>query len=104
GAYAARWVAKNLVAAGLATRCEIQVAYAIGVAQPVSILIETFGTERVPVAQSEALVDEYFDLSPIGIISALQLRRPIYRQVAGSGPFGLSDLHPPWEQTGLAAE
>ena len=104
GAYAARWVAKNLVAAGLATRCEIQVAYAIGVAQPVSILIETFGTERVPVAQIEALVDEYFDLSPIGIISALQLRRPIYRQVAAFGHFGRSDLDLPWEKTELAAE
>jgi S-adenosylmethionine synthetase len=104
GAYAARWVAKNLVAAGLATRCEIQVAYAIGVAQPVSILIETFGTERVPVAQIEALVDEYFDLSPIGIISALQLRRPIYRQVAAFGHFGRSDLDLPWEKTDLAAE
>ena len=103
-AYAARWVAKNLVAAGLATRCEIQVAYAIGVAQPVSILIETFGTERVPVAQIEALVDEYFDLSPIGIISALQLRRPIYRQVAAFGHFGRSDLDLPWEKTDLAAE
>ena len=73
-------------------------------AQPVSILIETFGTERVPVAQIEALVDEYFDLSPIGIISALQLRRPIYRQVAAFGHFGRSDLDLPWEKTDLAAE
>jgi S-adenosylmethionine synthetase len=103
-AYAARWVAKNLVAAGLATRCEIQLAYAIGVAHPVSVMIETFGTERVPVPQIEALVDEYFDLSPIGIISALQLRRPIYRQVAAFGHFGRSDLDLPWEQTEVAAE
>jgi S-adenosylmethionine synthetase len=104
GAYAARWVAKNVVAAGLASRCEIQVAYAIGVAQPVSILVETFGTERVPRHQIEALIDEYFDLSPVGIISALQLRRPIYRQVAAFGHFGRDDLDLPWEQTGLAAE
>jgi len=103
-AYAARWVAKNLVAAGLATRCEIQLAYAIGVAHPVSVMIETFGTERVPVPQIEALVDEYFDLSPIGIIIALQLRRPIYRQVAAFGHFGRSDLDLPWEKTEIAAE
>ncbi|MGD1054300.1 MAG: methionine adenosyltransferase [Candidatus Dormibacteria bacterium] len=103
-AYAARWVAKNIVAAGLAAKCEIQVAYAIGVAKPVSVMIEAFGTERVPQSQIEALVDEYFDLSPVGIISALQLRRPIYRQVAAFGHFGRSDLSLPWEQTGLAAE
>jgi S-adenosylmethionine synthetase len=103
-AYAARWVAKNIVAAGLAPKCEIQVAYAIGVAKPVSVMIEAFGTERVPLSQIEALVDEYFDLSPVGIISALQLRRPIYRQVAAFGHFGRSDLNLPWEQTGLAAE
>jgi S-adenosylmethionine synthetase len=103
-AYAARWVAKNIVAAGLAAKCEIQVAYAIGVAKPVSVMIEAFGTERVPLSQIEALVDEYFDLSPVGIISALQLRRPIYRQVAAFGHFGRSDLNLPWEQTGLAAE
>jgi S-adenosylmethionine synthetase len=103
-AYAARWVAKNLVAAGLAAKCEIQVAYAIGVAKPVSVMIEAFGTERVPLHQIEALVDEYFDLSPVGIISALQLRRPIYRQVAAFGHFGRSDLNLPWEQTEVAAE
>jgi S-adenosylmethionine synthetase len=97
-------VAKNIVAAGLAPKCEIQVAYAIGVAKPVSVMIEAFGTERVPLSQIEALVDEYFDLSPVGIISALQLRRPIYRQVAAFGHFGRSDLNLPWEQTGLAAE
>ncbi len=103
-AYAARWVAKNLVAAGLATKLEIQLAYAIGVARPVSVMIEAFGTERVPLAQIEALVDEYFDLSPVGIISALQLRRPIYRQVAAFGHFGRSDLNLPWEETGRAKE
>jgi S-adenosylmethionine synthetase len=104
GAYAARWVAKNVVAAGLAARCEIQVAYAIGVAQPVSVLVETFGTERVARPHIEALIDEYFDLSPVGIISALQLRRPIYRQVAAFGHFGRSDLNLPWEQTDVATE
>ncbi len=104
GAYAARWVAKNVVAAGLAARCEIQVAYAIGVPQPVSVLVETFGTERVPLPQIEALIDEYFDLSPVGIISALQLRRPIYRQVAAFGHFGRDDLNLPWEQTAVAEE
>jgi S-adenosylmethionine synthetase len=104
GSYAARWVAKHVVASGAASRCEIQVAYAIGVAKPVSVLIEAFGTERVPLHQIEALVDEYFDLSPVGIISALQLRRPIYRQIAAFGHFGRSDLDLPWEQTEVAAE
>jgi S-adenosylmethionine synthetase len=103
-AYAARWVAKNLVAAGLAAKLEIQVAYAIGVVKPVSVLIETFGTERVPTDQIQAMVDEYFDLSPVGIISALQLRRPIYRQVAAFGHFGRSDLNLPWEQTEFALD
>ena len=104
GAYGARWAAKNIVAAGLAARCEIQVAYAIGVAKPVSVLIDTFGTERVPVQQIEALVDEYFDLSPWGIIAALELRQPIYQQVAAFGHFGRGDLDLPWERTTLAAE
>jgi S-adenosylmethionine synthetase len=103
-AYGARWVAKNLVAAGVATKCEIQLAYAIGVVKPVSVRIETFGTERVPADQISALVDEYFDLSPIGIISQLQLRRPIYRQTAAFGHFGRSDLDLPWERTDRAAE
>jgi S-adenosylmethionine synthetase len=101
-AYGARWVAKNVVAAGLAGKCEIQVAYAIGVAKPVSVLIETFGSERVPRDQIIALVDEFFDLSPVGIISDLQLRRPIYRQVAAYGHFGRSDLDLPWERTDRA--
>ncbi len=103
-AYGARWVAKNVVAAGLAGRCEIQVAYAIGVAKPVSVLVETFGSERVPRDQIVALIDEYFDLSPVGIISDLQLRRPIYRQVAAYGHFGRSDLDLPWERTDRAQQ
>jgi S-adenosylmethionine synthetase len=103
-AYGARWAAKNIVAAGLATKCEIQVAYAIGVAKPVSVLVETFGTERVPITQIEELIDEYIDLSPFGIISALELRRPIYKQVAAFGHFGRSDLDLPWERTNLAGE
>jgi S-adenosylmethionine synthetase len=104
GAYGARYVAKNVVAAGLATRCEIQVAYAIGVVKPVSVLVETFGTERVGRDRIEELIDEYFDLSPVGIISALELRRPIYRQVAAFGHFGRSDLDLPWERTDRAAD
>ncbi|HET9051433.1 MAG TPA: methionine adenosyltransferase [Candidatus Dormibacteraeota bacterium] len=102
-AYGARHVAKCLVAAGLAAKAEIQVAYAIGVVKPVSVRIETFGTERVAPEQIHALVDEYFDLSPIGIISELQLRRPIYRQVAAFGHFGRSDLDLPWESTEKAS-
>ena len=103
-AYGARWAAKNIVAAGLAARCEIQVAYAIGVAKPVSVLVDTFGTERVPASRIQERLDEYVDLSPFGIISALELRRPIYRQVAAFGHFGRSDLDLPWEQVGLASE
>ena len=103
-AYGARWVAKNLVAGGLCGKCEIQLAYAIGVVKPVSVRIDTFGTERVPADQIAALVDEYFDLSPVGIISALQLRRPLYRQTATFGHFGRSDLDLPWERTDRAAE
>ncbi|MFN2582916.1 MAG: methionine adenosyltransferase [Candidatus Dormibacteria bacterium] len=103
-AYGARWAAKNVVAAGLASKCEIQVAYAIGVAKPVSVLVDCFGSERVPVGRIQELLDEYVDLSPFGIISALELRRPIYRQVAAFGHFGRSDLDLPWEQVGLASE
>ncbi|HEX6492349.1 MAG TPA: methionine adenosyltransferase [Candidatus Dormibacteraeota bacterium] len=103
-AYGARHVAKNVVAAGLAGKCEIQLAYAIGVVKPVSVRIETFGSERIPADQIAALVDEYFDLSPIGIISELQLRRPIYKQVAAFGHFGRSDLDLPWERTERAAD
>jgi S-adenosylmethionine synthetase len=104
GAYAARYAAKNIVAAGLARRCEIQVAYAIGVRKPVSVLVDTAGTERVPVATIEKLIDEYFDLTPLGIIKQLDLRRPIYKQTAAYGHFGRSDLDLPWERTDKAAQ
>ncbi len=97
-AYAARWVAKNIVAAGLADRCEIQVAYAIGVARPVSINVETFGTGRMPDEKIVALVQEHFDLRPGAIIRDLDLRRPLYRQVAAYGHFGREDLDLPWER------
>ncbi|HEY8674464.1 MAG TPA: methionine adenosyltransferase [Candidatus Dormibacteraeota bacterium] len=103
-AYGARWVAKNIVASGMATKCEIQLAYAIGVVKPVSILVETFGTETVPVERVEELVAKHFDLSPFGIISALELRRPIYRQVAAFGHFGRGDLDLPWERTDRALD
>jgi len=98
-AYAARWVAKNLVAAGAASRCEIQVAYAIGVAQPVSILVETFGTENADPAKISEAVREVFDLRPAAIIRDLDLRRPIYKATAAYGHFGRSDKDLPWEQT-----
>lgn len=91
GAYAARWVAKNIVAAGLASRCQVQLAYAIGVAQPVSVLVETFGTGKVDDAKLEAAVQKVFDLRPTAIIRDLDLRRPIYRQACGirtHGPGG----------------
>jgi S-adenosylmethionine synthetase len=102
GAYAARYVAKNIVAAGLASKCEIQVAYAIGVRKPVSVLIDCFGTEKVPVSVIEKLVNEHFDLSPLGIIRELDLRRPIFKQTAVYGHFGRSDLDLPWERTDKA--
>ena len=102
GAYAARWVAKNIVAAGLADRCEIQVAYAIGVAKPVSINVETFGTGRIPDEKIAELVQQHFDLRPGAIIRDLDLRRPIYRQVASYGHFGRDDLALPWERTNKA--
>src|SRR5512133_2430141 len=104
GAYAARWVAKNVVAAGLADRCEVQVAYAIGVARPLSINIETFGTGKIPDERIAQLVDETFDLRPGAIIRDLKLRRPIYRQVAAYGHFGRDDLDLTWEKTDKAAE
>jgi S-adenosylmethionine synthetase len=87
-AYAARWVAKNIVEAKLARRCEVQVAYAIGVAQPVSVLVQTFGTGALPDTTLEKLVQEVFDLTPKGIIDALKLKRPIYRPTASYGHFG----------------
>lgn len=102
GAYAARYVAKNIVAAGLARQCEVQIAYAIGVAHPVSILVETFGTGRLPEAALASLVRDTFDLRPAAIIQQFDLRRPIYRQVACYGHFGRPDLDLPWERTDLA--
>lgn len=104
GAYAARWVAKNIVAAGLAAECEVQVAYAIGVARPVSILVTTFGTGAVSDAHLADLVNKNFDLRPAAIIRDLDLRRPIYRQTAAYGHFGRTDLDLPWERTDRAAE
>jgi len=102
-AYAGRYVAKNIVAAGLAERCEIQVSYAIGVAQPTSISIETFGTGTIDDQKIEALVREHFDLSPYGIMKMLDLLRPIYQQTAAYGHFGRENLSLPWEKTDRAA-
>jgi S-adenosylmethionine synthetase len=102
GAYAARYVAKNLVAAGLADRVEIQIAYAIGVATPVSVMVETFGTEHVEPAVIERLVEENFDLRPAKILDTLRLRRPIYRATAAYGHFGRTDIDAPWEDTDRA--
>ena len=98
-AYAARWVAKNVVAAGLATRCQVQLAYAIGVARPVSVLVETFGTGQVSDEALEAAVDKVFDLRPTAIIRDLDLRKPIYRQLAAYGHMGREDLGVAWEKT-----
>jgi len=103
-AYAARWVAKNIVAAGLAERCEIQLAYAIGMAHPLSINVETFGTGAIPDIEIDQLVREHFDLRPGAIIRDLDLRRPIYRQTATYGHFGRDDLDLPWERTDKAEE
>jgi len=97
-AYAARWVAKNVVAAGLADRFEIELAYAIGVARPLSISIETFGTGVIPDQRILGLIDRHFDLRPAAIIAALDLRRPIYRQTATYGHFGRPELDLPWER------
>ncbi|WP_188818191.1 methionine adenosyltransferase [Calditerricola satsumensis] len=102
GAYAARYVAKNIVAAGLADKCEVQVAYAIGVAQPVSISVDTYGTGKVSEEVLVGLIRKHFDLRPAGIIKMLDLRRPIYRQVAAYGHFGRDDLDLPWERTDKA--
>ena len=101
-AYAARYVAKNVVAAGLAERCQIQVAYAIGVAHPMSILVETFGTEAIPVPRIEQLVREHFDLRPAAILRDLDLRRPIYAKTAAYGHFGREDGDFTWERTDKA--
>ena len=104
GAYGARWVAKNVVAAGLASRCEVQLAYAIGVARPVSIAVECFGTETVPVENIQRAIETSFDLRPAAIIKALDLRRPIYRQTAAYGHFGREDIDLPWERLDKVAE
>jgi S-adenosylmethionine synthetase len=114
GAYAARYVAKNIVAAGLADRCELQVAYAIGVAHPVSIEVDCFGSERVPLKRIEELIREHFDLRPGAILRDLDLMRPIFSKTAAYGHFGRSDHDFTWERTdksdelraaaGLAAE
>lgn len=101
-AYAARYAAKNLVAAGLADKCEIQLAYAIGVAKPVSILVDSFGTGKVSDEKLAQLVEEHFDLRPAAIIRDLDLRRPIYRQLAAYGHFGRTDIDVPWEKTDKA--
>ena len=101
-AYAARWAAKNVVAAGLADRCEIQVAYAIGVAEPVSVFVETFDTGKLPDAEISKLVLEHFDLRPGAIIRDLDLRRPIYHKIAAYGHFGRDDLDLTWERTDKA--
>ena len=103
-AYAARWVAKNVVAAGLATKCEIQIAYAIGVAQPVSVMVDTFGTGKYSDEKIIAAVNKVFDLRPAAIIRELGLRRPIYRQLAAYGHMGRIDLDIPWEKTNKTDE
>lgn len=101
-AYAARYVAKNIVAAGLAKKCEVQLAYAIGVARPVSVLIDTFGTGRIAEDKLSELVEKHFDLRPAGIIQSLGLRRPIYKQTAAYGHFGRTDIDLSWERTDKA--
>lgn len=102
-AYAARYVAKNIVAAGLADKCEVQLAYAIGVARPVSVRVETFGTGKLDEDKLVELVNKHFDLRPAGIIRQLDLRRPIYRQTAAYGHFGRTDIDLPWERTDKVA-
>ena len=103
-AYAARWAAKNIVAAGIADRCEIQVAYAIGMAKPMSVNVETFGTGKIPDEKIAKLVDEHFDLRPGAIIRDLDLRRPIFRQTAAYGHFGRDDVSFPWEEINKAKD
>ncbi|MGA2152501.1 MAG: methionine adenosyltransferase, partial [Geobacteraceae bacterium] len=103
GAYSARYVAKNVVAAGLARRLEVQIAYAIGVARPVSIFVESFGTSALSNSELAGVIDTNFDLRPAAIIEELDLRRPIYRQTAAYGHFGRIDLDLPWERTDKAA-
>lgn len=97
GAYAARWVAKNIVATGMVKRCEVQIAYAIGKSEPVSITVDTFGTGAISDSRIEAAVREAFDLTPAGIIRDLQLNKPIYTRLACYGHFGRMDVCPPWK-------
>jgi len=104
GAYGARHVAKNIVAAGLARRCEVQISYAIGVVKPVAVRIDTFGTGKVPEATLTTAVNKLFDLSPLGIIKELNLRRPLFRQTAVYGHFGRTDIDAPWESIERAKE
>ncbi len=103
-AYAARYVAKNVVAAGLASKCEVQLAYAIGVAKPVSILVDTFGTAKIPEEKIVELINKHFDLRPAAIIKMLDLRRPIYKKTAAYGHFGRTDAEFSWEKTDVAEE
>ncbi len=102
-AYAARWVAKNIVAAGIADRFELELAYGIGIARPLSLSVESFGTGRIPDEAIQALIERHFELRPASIIDGLQLRRPIYRQTAAYGHFGRPELDLPWERTDKAA-
>ena len=97
-AYASRWVAKNLVASGVADRVEVLVSYAIGIAAPTSIAVETFGTNKIPNGKIEELIDTHFDLRPGAIIRDLELRNPIYQQTAAYGHFGRNDIDLPWER------
>lgn len=100
--YMARYVAKNVVAAGLAEKCELELAYAIGVARPLSVYVDTFGTEKIPVQKIEQLISDNFDLRPAAIIDKLNLRRPLYKQIAAYGHFGREDVDLPWEKTDKA--
>ena len=104
GTYMARYIAKNIVAAGLADRCEIQLSYAIGVARPTSINVDTFGTGKVSDSKLVEIIRENFDLRPAGIIRMLDLRRPIYKQTAAYGHFGRTDIDLSWERTDKAEE
>jgi S-adenosylmethionine synthetase len=104
GAYGARYVAKNIVAAGLASRCEVQIAYAIGVGKPIAVRIDTQGTGKIADPELQRAVSRLFDLSPVGIIKELNLRRPLFRPTACYGHFGRTDIEAPWEEPRRAAE
>ena len=100
----ARYIAKNVVAAGLADKCEIQLSYAIGISEPISVLVDTFGTNKIPEEKIEALIRKHFPLKPAGIIKYLNLRRPIYQKTATYGHFGRNDADFTWEKTDKVAE